>query len=395
MSAQDPLPVVVVTGLHEAPRRRAVLELLASSPAAIVLHHDLSRASHGEVVRRIWDDRGISLETCVPLVNDCPCCALREDLLPQLARIAEAGRRRLAVVELWGGSDPQPLVETIAAGEAGGRGMDGLAEVAGVVAAVDPARLIPDLSRSDSLSEHGLHTSADDDRTVAECLARQLEYAGILAVSGNPALGEPAGARPGAAMLRQLRPAARVVRLGTGELPGAARSGFDVRAAAHRVSPALALLPHECEHDGVATLVWKQRRPLHPARLYEALEQLVPAAQRSRGRFWLANRPGVMLGWDAAGGSLAVEDCGPWLACLPDEEWELYSPERRVAAAAEWDARYGDRVQLLAFTAQGLDADGIRELLDSCLLTDEELAAGEDGWKALPDAFEELLDPVP
>ncbi|HEY6494004.1 MAG TPA: GTP-binding protein [Trebonia sp.] len=104
--------------------------------------------------------------------------------------------------------------------------------------------------------------------------------------------------------------------------------------------------------------MWERRRPLHPARLYAALDQLVPAAQRSRGRFWLANRPGMMLGWDAAGGSLAVDDCGPWLACLPDEEWDRYSPERRVAAAAEWDPRYGDRVQLLVFTAQGLDADG-------------------------------------
>jgi Cobalamin synthesis protein cobW C-terminal domain len=102
----------------------------------------------------------------------------------------------------------------------------------------------------------------------------------------------------------------------------------------------------------------------------------------------------VMLSWDAAGGSMAIEDFGPWLACLPDDEWELYTPERRVAAAAEWDACYGDRVQLLAFTAQDLDSGGIRELLDSCLLTDDELAVGEAGWKALPDAFEELLDPV-
>jgi G3E family GTPase len=195
-------------------------------------------------------------------------------------------------------------------------------------------------------------------------------------------------------MARQLHPAARIVALGAGELIGAARSGFDVRAAAHRVSPALALLPQEAEKGGIATMVWERRRPFHPARLYEALELLVPAAQRSRGRFWLANRPGVMLGWDAAGANLAVEDCGPWLAALPDEEWERYAPERRAAAAVDWDARYGDRVQLLAFTAHHLDADGIGELLDSCLLTDDELQAGEASWRALPDDFAELLDPV-
>jgi hypothetical protein len=50
---KHPLPVVVVAGLHKEQRRRAVLELIADRPAAIVLHHDLSRAAQGEVVRRV------------------------------------------------------------------------------------------------------------------------------------------------------------------------------------------------------------------------------------------------------------------------------------------------------------------------------------------------------
>ncbi|HTJ70621.1 MAG TPA: GTP-binding protein [Actinospica sp.] len=388
--AQPVLPVVVVAGLHKEQRRRAVLELLAGNRGSVVLHHDLSRAEHGEVVRRVWNDRGVSHLTKVPLVNDCPCCAMREDLLPQLVRIAESSAHRLAIVELWGGSDPLPLVETIAFGEACGRRMEQVVRITGMITAVDPQRLIPEMSHDDPLTRHGLHTSSDDERTVAEALAHQIEYAGVLAA----AAGRGTEAQAGMAMLRQLRPGAPIVRLGRGNLPLAARSGFDVAAAAARVDPALAQLPVQSDEDGVATLVWKQRRPLHPARTFAALGQLVRAAQRSRGRFWLANRPEMMLGWDAAGASLTVEDCGPWLACLSDREWALHSPERRTAAALEWDAGFGDRVQLLTFTAEGLDAEGIRDLLDSCLLTDEELAEGEDGWKRLPDAFEQLLDPV-
>ncbi|MDH6108429.1 G3E family GTPase [Kitasatospora sp. MAP12-15] len=394
MSQPSLLPVVVVGGLHEAERRQAVLELLADCEGAVVLHHDLNRAGEGRVYRGVWDTSGPLGDAHLPLTNDCPCCALREDLLPELRKIAEAGHHRLAVVELWGGSDPHPLVEVIAGGEVGDRCMHEVVEVVGVITAVDPLRVVPELSVSDELSEHHLHTSADDDRTLAEALAHQIEYANVLAVSVPREAAGSEELHAGLAMLRQLRPTARAVRLGTGTLAAAALAGFDVEDARDRVNPALALLPQTADEAGVATLVWERRQPLHPGRLYEALDQLVPAAQRSRGRFWLANRPDLMLAWDAAGANLAVEECGPWLATLPDAAWELYPPARRAAAALDWDPVHGDRVQQLSFTAEGLDVDGITELLDSCLLTEAELAAGEPGWKALPDAFEELLDPV-
>ncbi|MGW3232181.1 CobW family GTP-binding protein [Kitasatospora sp. NPDC001095] len=380
------LPVVVVAGLHRAERRRAVQELLDGSVNGVVLHHDLRDAGRGTVHRELRDGDGAYDTADVPLTNDCACCALREDLLPELAGIAEAGQHGLAIVELWGGSDPHPAVEVIAGGEVDGRPTAEFIEPAGVVVAVDPDRLLGELSVPDTLAEHGEHTSPDDTRTRAEALAHQIEYATTIAVAR--------GGAAGLAMLRQLHPTARRVLLGTGELLRAALGGFDVAAARDRVNPALALLPQPADEAGVATLVWERRRPLHPGRLYEALELLVPAAQRSRGRFWLANRGELMLAWDAAGANLAVEECGPWLASLPDAAWEQYPPARRAAAALDWHPAHGDRVQQLVFTAEELDVGGITELLDSCLLTDAELLAGEAGWKALPDAFEDLLEPV-
>ncbi|MFD8751138.1 CobW family GTP-binding protein [Kitasatospora sp. NPDC059577] len=382
------LPVVVVAGLHAEERRAAVDELTADAVEAVVLRHDLRDASLGLVHRELRDARGVFDADDVPLTNDCPCCALREDLLPRLLGIADEGRHGLAVVELWGGSDPHPAVEVIAGGESGGRRLADAVELAGVVTAVAPDRLIGELSVPDDLAEHGEHTAERDERTRAEALAHQIEYAGTLAVPRATAHA------PGLALLRQLHPTARVVRLGTGALTRAALGGFDVAAARDRVNPAIALLPQERDEAGVTTLVWERRRPLHPERFHEALHQLVPAAQRSRGRFWLANRPDLMLAWDAAGANLAVEECGPWLATLSDAAWEFYPPARRAAAALDWHPLHGDRVQQLCFTAEGLDVDGITALLDSCLLTDVELIAGEAGWKTLPDAFRDLLAPL-
>ncbi len=148
----------------------------------------------------------------------------------------------------------------------------------------------------------------------------------------------------------------------------------------------------EADAHGVTTLVWHRHRPFHPERLYAALEDITCAAARSRGRFWLADKPDSLLHWDAAGGALCVESAGPWLASLPDAAWELVPPIRRAAAALDWHPEHGDCCQHLVFTSPGLDRDGLERLLESCLLTDTEYAAGRSAWKRLPPAFDTLLE---
>jgi G3E family GTPase len=165
-----------------------------------------------------------------------------------------------------------------------------------------------------------------------------------------------------------------------------------VESAAAAQHPACALLPADADAHGVSTLVWQQRRPFHPERLYAALEDLTCAAARSRGRFWLADKPDTLFHWDAAGGALCVESVGPWLASLPDAAWEMVPPVRRAAAALDWHPEHGDRGQHLVFTSPGLDRDGLETLLESCLLTDAEYAAGRDAWQRLPHAFDTLLE---
>ncbi|MCX4764000.1 GTP-binding protein [Streptomyces sp. NBC_01275] len=424
------LSVVIVGGLHVDARRATVARLLADVPGSVVLHHDLATAAVGTVVRTISDATGILSAGEAPLVNDCACCALREDLVPELLRLADDGLTRLAIVELWDSVEPKAMAEVVVAG--------GLT-LTGVVTAVDPALLLPCLGNGDDLAERGLAAAATDQRTVADTFARQLEYAPVLAVvdseeaddedrelleqlhptarripvpggrPGNPA-GASSSAREGA------QPAARGAAqeavderaggaggaggAGAAEGAGGARSplaaavlaGFDVEAAAAAQHPACALLPAEADAHGVSTLVWHRCRPFHPERLYDALEDLTCAAARSRGRFWLADKPDVLLHWDAAGGALCVESAGPWLASLPDAAWDLLPPVRRAAAALDWHPEHGDCCQHLVFTSPGLDRDGLERLLESCLLTDAEYAAGRDAWKRLPPAFDTLLE---
>jgi G3E family GTPase len=391
------LPVVIVGGLHADARRSTVARLLADVPGSVALHHDLATAAAGTVVRTIRNADGILSAGEAPLVNDCACCALREDLVPELLRLADDPTTRLAVVELWDSVEPKAMAEVVVSG--------GLT-VTGVITAVDPALLLPYLGNGDDLAERGLAAAATDQRTVADTFARQLEYAPVLAVVDSPEADDE-----DRELLAQLHPTARRVpvrgghladpagasaRAGAPEphspLTAAAFAGFDVEAAAAAQHPACALLPAEADAHGVATFVWHRRRPFHPERLYAALEDLTCAAARSRGRFWLADKPDVLLHWDAAGGALCVESAGPWLASLPDAAWEMLPPVRRAAAAMDWHPEHGDCCQHLVFTSPGLDRDGLHELLESCLLTDAEYAAGRDAWKRLPPAFDTLLE---
>ncbi|MFF4504936.1 CobW family GTP-binding protein [Streptomyces sp. NPDC001401] len=372
------LSVVIVGGLHADARRAAVAQLLVDVPGSVVLHHDLATAAAGTVVRTIRDATGIVSAGEAPLVNDCACCALREDLVPELRRLADAGDTRLAVVELWDSVEPKAMAEVVVAG--------GLT-VTGVITAVDPALVLPCLGNGDDLADGGLAAAATDQRTVADTFARQLEYAPVLAVTDSEEADEE-----DRELLAQLHPTARQVVIGHGDLAVAARAGFDVEAAAAAQHPACALLPAEADAHGVSTLVWHGDRPFHPERLYAALEDLTCAAARSRGRFWLADKPDTLLHWDAAGGALCVESVGPWLASLPDAAWDMVPPVRRAAAALDWHPEHGDCCQHLVFTSPGLDRDGLEHLLESCLLTDAEYAAGRDAWKRLPPAFDTLLE---
>ncbi|MEV8225687.1 GTP-binding protein [Streptomyces sp. NPDC079167] len=383
MAGGHRLPVVIVGGLHSDARRTVVEGLLRDVSHGVALHHDLATAEKGAVHRTVRDSSGTLSSGEAPLVNDCACCALREDLMPELERLAADGTTRMAVVELWDSVEPRAMAEVVAAhGE-------GLVEVTGVITAVDPALVLPYLVNGDDLAEVGLAAAATDRRTVGDTWARQLEYASAVALVDDGQAGEE-----DLALIGQLHPTAPRAAAGSKELTRLALAGFDVEAARAGQHPACALLPQEADEAGVSTLVWRKHRPFHPERLYEALEELSCAAARSRGRFWLADRPDTLLSWDAAGGALCVENNGPWLASLPDAAWDMIPPVRRAAAALDWHPEHGDCCQHLVFVSPGLDRDGLTTLLDSCLLTDAEYEAGRTAWKSLPAAFDALLDPV-
>ncbi|TYB56527.1 hypothetical protein FXF51_42840 [Nonomuraea sp. PA05] len=369
-----PTPVVLVAGLHGAARTAAVERLLAGHPGSLAVHHDLGRVTTGLITRTVRDASGVRESAQVRLAHGCVTCTVREDLLPRL--IALAPTAPLLIADLWDSVEPRSVAEAVDCPEA-----HDLLRLTAVLTAVDAAAMPEDLTRGERLIEVGKPAAAGDQRFLAEVLTRQIEYGTGLVPHG----GDEEDQELTAAVLTHLAPFTPVHPVTA--MPAVTGTALCTSELAERVEPATAQLPGDARTDEITTMVWHSRRPLHPGRLFEAVDELVTESVRSRGRFWLATRPSRLLAWDAVAGIVSVEDAGPWLAALPEAAWDLVSPARRLAASLDWHCEVGDRVQHLVFTGPDLDGERLRALLDSCLTTPE------DGPVALlDDPFAPMLD---
>ncbi|MFE0674073.1 GTP-binding protein [Streptomyces sp. NPDC058867] len=152
-----------------------------------------------------------------------------------------------------------------------------------------------------------------------------------------------------------------------------------------RLEPVSAPRVRRGRHEGVESVLWRSRRPLHPQRLADALATVMFGVVRSRGHLWLSSRPDAVVAWRSAGAHLALQENGDWLSDQEPHTWAAVSAQRRTLASWFWHDYYGERRNEIVFTGVDLDAQRVRAALDEALLTDAELARGREGWVEFPD----------
>ncbi|WP_394620671.1 CobW family GTP-binding protein [Lentzea sp. JNUCC 0626] len=297
-------------------------ELWRASPESSLVRHDLSGLAEG-VVRR-WRDGTL---TVLELAHGCVSCTLRLDLVPLLEGID--GR---VIVHLDPMLEPEAVCFALAETEV---------EVEAVVTVVDTATWLDDATGTDSLADRGMRAAENDERTVAQVVVGQAEFADALVLTGEPGpvltavldrLSPTAPRRLAtddvAALLHALPPSAR-----RGELD----DGFG--------SLLFGRPPLEPAH-GVSVVHFTDRRPFHPMRLHDCIGVLLEGVVRVRGRVWIASQPDAALWLESAGGGLRVGNLGPW---------------------------EGEQDQEVVVITQSADPAHITAALRSALVTDEEL----------------------
>ncbi|MFF0655802.1 CobW family GTP-binding protein [Micromonospora tulbaghiae] len=388
--------LTVLSGFWPSATYAVARTLLAADPALVLVRHDLADLAAGTVHRIVRDAAGVLEDERITLAHGCVSCTLREDVLPTLARLARAQPHRDLLLMLPEVVEPEAVAAVCAHCLVDGAPITDLIRVDSYVTVVDAEHLLDGLAGTDDLKTLGIAAAANDDRAVADVVVRQIEYADTLVLWGESREGAYDTSRL-SVLLERMAPWAAQVRV-DGDLVDAGRLTRHLRHT-HRHRPetpgilsrglqGYTLGAHEPESDcGVVSAVFRARRPFHPQRLHDVLEEVNAEMIRSRGYIWLAGQPDTVVAWEFAGGGLAMGSLGYWLVSLPEQHWEHVEDQRRLAAALDWDPYYGDRHQHLVFIGLDIDPAELQRTLAGCLLTDAELADGEQTWRTYPDPF--------
>ncbi|MGC5311497.1 GTP-binding protein [Micromonospora zamorensis] len=389
------LPVTVLSGFLGAGKTSLLNHVLANRDGlrVAVIVNDMSEINIDAVLVRDGAALSRTEERLVELTNGCICCTLRDDLLDEVARLARLGRFDYLLIESSGISEPMPVAATFAFGVEDGQVLDDLARLDTAVTVVDAAGLLARVEAGETLEARGLAAYEGDDRSISDLLVDQIEFSDVLVVNKTD-LVAPEDLAVVEALLTRLNPAARQVRAVHGRVAPAEilhTGRFDLERAETMPGWVAELngghVP-ETEEYGISSIVFRDHRPLHPQRLWDLLAGGLDVfgVVRSKGFLWLASRPDVQALWSQAGPSGRCDPVG--VPVVVSGEWPA-DPDERIELESRWHPVFGDRQQELVLIGIDLDGQGLRAALAACLLTDTEIVAGEDAWRALPDPFPE------
>jgi G3E family GTPase len=330
-------------------------------------------------------------EKLVEMSNGCICCTLREDLLNEVARLAEDGRFDYLLIESTGISEPMPVAETFTFQNATGQGLSDLSRLNTMVTVVDGPRFLTDYRAGVELKERGLAVSEEDQRTITDLLIDQVEFANVLVLNKTDLMA-PDELQALAAVLATLNPDSTILMAKYGQVPLSQilnTGRFEFKRASQAAGWMKTLREDarsESQEYGIASFVYRSRRPFHAYRLADQLRRPWPGVLRAKGLVYLASRLEFIGVFSLVGTVWQLGPIGWWRAMIPEEQWPD-SPEVKEQIKRLWHPYFGDRRQQIVMIGQRMDEAALRTALDACLLTDAELAEGETAWRTYPDPF--------
>ncbi|MCH2189615.1 MAG: zinc metallochaperone GTPase ZigA [Gammaproteobacteria bacterium] len=389
------LPVTVLSGFLGAGKTTVLSHILNNRDGkkVAVIVNDMSEINIDAAIVQNDVSLNRSEEKLVEMSNGCICCTLREDLLIEVNQLAKEGRFDYLVIESTGISEPLPVAETFTFADENGVSLSDVAKLDTMITVVDAVNFLKDYEEAKQLHETGESLGEDDERSVADLLVDQVEFADILLVSKTDLVTDH-DKRKVEAILASLNPVAKIIPISNGQVETdlVLNTGLFDFSKAEQAPGWLKEMRGEhvpeTEEYGISSFSYVARRPFHPEKFHNFLHntQTFGKLIRSKGYFWLATRPEFAGTWSQAGGIARYGFGGMFWMAVPRDHWPE-DEEYLASIKANWVEPFGDMRQELVFIGQNLDKTAMTDALNDCLLSEEQLVQGKAYWETLNDPF--------
>ena len=389
------LPVTVLSGFLGAGKTTVLSNILNNrdNKKVAVIVNDMSEINIDSAIVQNEVSLNRSEEKLVEMSNGCICCTLREDLLEEVTKLAKEGRFDYLVIESTGISEPLPVAETFTFADEDGVSLSDVAKLDTMVTVVDAVNFLKDYEEAKYLQETGESLGEDDDRSVADLLVDQIEFADLILISKTD-LVSPSDKERLTAILQALNTDAKIIPIEHGkvDVDEVLNTGlFDFEKAQQAPGWLKEMRGEhvpETEEYGIGSFSYEARRPFNPEKFYQFLHTTEKFGKllRSKGYFWLATRPQLAGQWSQAGGIASYGFAGMFWKAIPEKDWPD-DEDYLASIKKQWVEPFGDMRQELVFIGQGLDRSKMIEALDECLLSEEEVLKGKSYWSTLSDPF--------
>ena len=389
------LPVTVLSGFLGAGKTTVLSHILNNrqNKKVAVIVNDMSEINIDASMVKNEVSLNHSEEKLVEMSNGCICCTLREDLLLEINKLAKDNKFDYLVIESTGISEPLPVAETFTFADEEGVSLSDVAKLDTMVTVVDAVNFLKDYEEAKSIQETGESLGDEDERSVADLLVEQIEFADILLISKID-LVEALEVKKLNAILRSLNTNARIIPITNGEveIDNVLNTGlFDFEKAKQAPGWLKEMRGEhtpETEEYGISSFSYVARRPFYPEKFYQFVHNTKQFGKliRSKGYFWLGSRLEYAGQWSQAGGIARYGFAGMFWKAVPEHNWPT-DEDSLATIKSQWEEPFGDMRQELVFIGQSLDHEAMIKALDDCLVSEEDLLKGEKFWTTMNDPF--------